>query len=143
MVVDISLVLLLSIFSLDLTFNIAFFFSSNFFSLSTLSTFSAGLLVAESRLGFSESNFLSLVVFSLISLLLIFSILLLPISIFVFVLSFKVTFLFSSNFFSLWTLSTFSNDLLVTESEWAFPSDDLLFSLIFSLIISLLLDSKL
>ena len=60
-------------FALVLTFKINFLFSSNFFS---LSTFSAELLEAESRLGFSEANLITSVVFSLINSLLLDSILL-------------------------------------------------------------------
>ena len=75
-VVDISLVFFLSILILDLTSAIVFLFSVKIFSLSTLSTFSADLVVDEFELGSSTDDLLSSIVFSLISSLLLFSILL-------------------------------------------------------------------
>ena len=64
-----------SIFSLDLTFKLSFLISSNLFSLSTLSTFTADLLVAEHELVSSINELLISVVFSLINLLLLDSVL--------------------------------------------------------------------
>ena len=137
MVVDISLVFFLSIFILDLISEVVFLFSVKLFSLSTLSTFSAELVVGEFELGSSTVDLLFSIVFSLINSLLLFSILLLPLSIFVLDLKFKETFLYSS----LSTLSTISAELLVAESELVSSTDDLIFSVVFSLINSLLLVS--
>ena len=62
-------------------------------------------------------------------------------SIFILDLTSEIVFLFSVKFFSLSTLSTFSDELVVDVFEFGSSTDDLLSSVVFSLINSLLIGS--